>query len=111
MISEFICDVTNDLLRCKFCSLENLPFINKNVILGCEIKKNDDRPFGKALPIDVLVDPDNRGKSFCYIDDIITIGIKSKNMDRLHYTVAMIIDLFRRPAHPNKLVIGMICYS
>ena len=52
----------------------------------------------------MLVDPDNRGKSFCYIDDIITTGMESNNMDRLRYVVAMIIDLFGRPVHPNEPV-------
>ena len=94
VISEFIYDVINALLIYEFWSLENLSFSNKNVIPGCKINKNDDRPFGKALPINVLVDLDNRGKSFYYIDNIITIEIESKNMDRFRYAVAIIIDLF-----------------
>ena len=43
----------------------------------------------------MFVDPDNRGKSFCYIGDIIIVVIESKHMDRLRYAVAMVIDLFR----------------
>ena len=102
MIREFICDVTNTLLRYKFWSPEDFHFSNKNVIPGCKINTNDNRPLGKVLLIHVLVDPDDRGKSFYYIADIIIIEIESKYMDRLHYAVAVIIDLLGRPAYPNE---------
>ena len=95
-------DVTNALLRCDFWNLADFDFSNKKVIPDCKIDVEDKRPFGEALPIDILVDPDDRGKSFCYIDDLITVGIKNMRVDKLRYAVALVIDLFRRRLDLNE---------
>jgi len=58
----------------------------------------DDIPFGVALPSDVLVDPDIRGKIFCCIDDLISVGLFfPESWHRLAHAAALVIDLFGRP--------------
>ena len=96
-ISELICGVANALLRCEFWNPADFDFSNKKVIPECEIDVKDNPPFVEALPIDVLVDPDDRGKSFCSIDDLITVGLENAYIDKLRYAVALVIDFFGRP--------------
>ena len=62
------------------------------------------RKLAKALPVDILVDPDTWGKVFCYIDDLITIDLFKESWQRLAYTVAIIIDIFARLVHKDQLI-------
>ena len=78
-----------------------MDFRNKSKIPSPNITK-DSRPLAAALPVDVLVDPDPRGKIFCYIDDLITLGLMNNNWKRLAHAVALVIDLFGRPNHNQE---------
>ena len=76
-------------------------FRNKLLIPDPKIG-DDERPLAKALPTDVLVDPDSRGKVFCYIDDLITVGLFTESWQRLAHVIAVILDVFARPVHVNE---------
>ena len=62
----------------------------------------DSNSHGVALTLDVLVDPDSRGKAFCCIDDLITVGYFDENWKRLNCAVAAIMSVFGRPANDNE---------
>ena len=74
IVSKFTCDLANALLRCEFWDEKSLNFKNKSLIPDPKIEEKE-RPLAKALPTDVSVDPESRGKAFCYIDDLITVGL------------------------------------
>lgn len=103
VVSELICDLANALLRCKFWDPDSFSFANKEKIPPPRLSDSND-PWQPALPADVLVDPDPRGRSFCYIDDLITIGIFDSCWKRLAYAVALATDVFARPLHPDEPV-------
>ena len=65
MISEIVCDVANAVLRCEHWKPEDFNFDNKKFIPDPKIDDNDNQPLIEALPLDVLVDSDKRGKAFC----------------------------------------------
>ena len=56
--------------------------------------KKDDRPLIKALPVDVLVDLDPRGKIFCYAYGLITLESMNKHWERLSHAVVLVFDIF-----------------
>ena len=78
VISEFICDVTNTLLRCKYWDPRAISFQVKINMPKPKLIP-DDRPTGLAHTADVLVDPGTRRKSFYYTDDVATSGCYDKD--------------------------------
>ena len=73
IVSEFICDLANALLRCYYWKADKLDFENKNSIPP--LKVDFKRELVEVLPIDVLVDTVKRGKVFCYIDALIIVSL------------------------------------
>ena len=102
IINEFICNTANILLRYRFQDSDILDFSNKESIKLLKIKNSDTREFALALPIDILVNPDTRGKAFYYIDNFIMLGVFSNQQKRLAYVVAIIINVFG--VLDNKLI-------
>ena len=101
VISEFICDVANALLRCTCWCPDSINFPLKNMIPDPSLLPDEDE-HSQALIPDVLVDPDSRGKAFCYIDDLITVGYYDKNWKRLNYAVATVMNVFGRPVSSSE---------
>ena len=58
----------------------------------------------------MLVDLDDRGKSFCYIDDLITVGLENTHIDKLRYAVALVIDFSGDPWTKKNQFIEMIFF-
>ena len=86
------------MLRCKYWDPEEVTFRNKDKIPSPNLLQ-DMRPLAPALSTDVLVDPDPRDKIFCYIDDLVTIGLIDVSWNHLAYTVPLAIGVFGRPNH------------
>ena len=101
VISEYICDLANALLRCKYWGTNSFDFELKERIPDPVLLQNDEN-FGEALAPDVLVDPDPRGKTFCYIDDLIPVGYYDENWGKLRYAVAIAMSIFGRPVHKDE---------
>jgi len=102
IVSEFIYDLANALLRyihwdAKGFSFDNKDSIPKPKVVGIKL-------LAKALSVDILVDADDRGKVFYYIDDLISVGLFTATWHRLAYVVAVIIDVFAHPVHPFELI-------
>ena len=101
IVSESTCDLANALPRCEHWDEKPLNFRNKSLISDPKIG-DDERPLAKALTIDVLVDPYLRGKVFCYIDDLITVGLFAESWKRLACAVAVALDVLSRPVHVDE---------
>ena len=103
IISKLTCNLANTLLKCDFSDLENMNFSNKSFILKLNVSKVP-KYLAQALPANVLVDPDLRGKIFYYINDLITIDLLSDLQYHLAYAVVVIIDVFTHPACKEELI-------
>ena len=103
VISELICDATNALLRCSFWDPAATDFPLKSDIPEPKLL-SDEVETGVAFAPDVLVDPDPRGKVFCYIDDLTVLGYYDEGWKRLKLAAALIISVFGRPVHESEPV-------
>ena len=50
----------------------------------------------------MLVDSDPRVKSFCYIDDVATLGCFDEYWEPLSYATTLIISAFGRPVRKDE---------
>ena len=82
--------------------MNKLDFENKDSVPPPKVESK--RELAQALPTDVLVDTDERGKVFCYIDDLIAVSLFSLAWHRLAYLVVVIIDVFARSVHSYEPV-------
>jgi len=65
----------------------------------------DNIEYGEALALDIVPNLESRGKAFYYIDNLIIIRYYNENWERLNYTIAINISLFRCPIHQHKPVL------
>ena len=95
VISKCVCDATNALSTCKYQDPGSIDFQVKHHMPKPKLLP-DKKTTGLAHAADVLVDPDPRGKSFCCIDDIKTLGYYDYDWERLSYATTFIISTFGR---------------
>ena len=72
-VSELLCDVANALLRCIVLDPHAVYFTLKTKIPDPS-PLSEDIDTGLAYAPDVLVDPDQRGEIFSFIDDLVVLG-------------------------------------
>jgi len=104
VISETICDLANELIKCDDWDPLALHASVQQQIPPREYLP-DDVPFAKArkLIVDIPVDP--HGSIACYIDDIpgLTVNIPgTKNASRLEAAIPLAIEVAARPDNVNK---------
>ena len=104
IMSETICDLANELLKCDDWEPRTLHASVQADIPPRECF-NDDVPFatGRELIVDVDVDP--RGYADVYIDDTTALGVDlpgTNNADRLEAAIPLAIEVAARPKDENE---------
>ena len=103
-ISEPICDLTNDILRCQ----EWDPSILHSPIQAKIPPPKflaDDIPFAEALPTIVEIPEEDDGKADLYIDDQATwVPDIGNNLNRGAAAAALSAHIAARPVHPSEKV-------
>ena len=96
VVSEFVTDLTNDLLTCADWDENTLfsPHVHK---LSPPALLSDDIPFHQAKPADVKVHVSCEGRAGVFIDDIVTVGYLSAQWKRLCGAALLAIHIFGRP--------------
>jgi hypothetical protein len=104
IISEMICDLANELLKCDDWNTADLHASVQRDIPPQQLLA-DDVPFatGRELIVDVPVDP--RGYTDMYIDDTtgLTVDLpRTKNADRLEASIPLAIKTAACPSDINE---------
>ena len=98
--SEAVCDLSNDLLHCELWDPEELPSPYDTDLPQPKLLE-DDIPFGHAEECDLDVPADCVGGAECYIDDIGTAVLASKDnwpmVKRARQVAGMALHLVFRP--------------
>ena len=102
IVNELTCDLANTPLRYEYLDSNKMDFNDKSLIPEPKMKDNA-QELAKALPEDVLIDPD-KGEILCHIDNLVVIGIFSELWHRLAFAVSVIIDAISRPVHKEEAI-------
>ena len=103
-MSELICDLANELLKCKDWDPKELhAWVQRDIPQRHYL--DNDVPFasGRELIVDVRIDP--KGYVDIYINDTtgLTIDLPgTMNADRLEAAIALAIEVAARPFDPNE---------
>jgi hypothetical protein len=103
-MSETICDLANELLKCKDWDSHTLHALVQSNI-PTRVYLDNDVPFaeGRELIVDIPVDP--RGYADVYIDDTTGLCVDipgTKHADRLEAAIPLAIEVAARPSDTNK---------
>ena len=100
--SEPITNLANDILHAKDWDPNEL-CLPHSVSLSCPILQPQDKPFGKAMPINMHIPADDMGKVDDFIDDLITIIPHIRdNWKRGEGTSLLAIHTVSCPLHPEE---------
>ena len=104
IMSESICDLANELLKCDNWDPRTLHAMSQVDVPACKYL-NDDVPFGIARELIVDIPVDYRGYADVYIDDTtgLTVDLPgTSNADRLEAAIPLVIKVAARPLDKNE---------